>query len=186
VLLFFRGHAEVFFYWRGPALVQYWRSFEDLERFARNPDDPHMPAWQRFNRSVGSDGSVGIFHETYLVERRSLRGDLRQHACLRPRKSDRARQGCRGQRDGAATPHARRKRSCGALAGVGLRSRSALSYRRGWNQGLACGDREFRQEYKCPHPGRGAFIRANLYSHSPHVVLRLRFSGDLGAALLPY
>jgi hypothetical protein len=61
--------AEFFLYWRGPALVQYWRSFEDLERFARNPDDPHMPAWQRFNRSVGKDGTVGIFHETFIVER---------------------------------------------------------------------------------------------------------------------
>ncbi len=61
--------GEVFLYWRGPALVQYWRSFEDLERFARNPDDPHLPAWQRFNRSVGSDGTVGIFHETFIVER---------------------------------------------------------------------------------------------------------------------
>ena len=61
--------AEYFFYRWGPAIVQYWRSFEDLERFARNPDDPHLPAWQRFNRSVGSDGSVGIFHETFIVER---------------------------------------------------------------------------------------------------------------------
>lgn len=26
-----------------------------------------MPAWQRFNREVGKDGSVGIFHETYMV-----------------------------------------------------------------------------------------------------------------------
>ena len=33
----------------GAALVQYWRSYEDLERFARNPDDPHLPAWRRFN-----------------------------------------------------------------------------------------------------------------------------------------
>ncbi len=61
--------AETFVRWREIMLVQYWRSFEDLERFARNPDDPHMPAWQRFNRSVGKDGSVGIFHETYIVER---------------------------------------------------------------------------------------------------------------------
>jgi hypothetical protein len=61
--------GEFFLYWRGPALVQYWRSFEDLERFARNPDDPHLPAWRRFNRSVGSDGTVGIFHETFIVER---------------------------------------------------------------------------------------------------------------------
>ncbi len=60
--------AEFFFYWRGPALVQYWRSFENLERFARNPDDPHLPAWQRFNREAKSSGAVGIWHETYLVQ----------------------------------------------------------------------------------------------------------------------
>ena len=61
--------AEFFIYRWGTAIVQYWRSFEDLEKFARNPDDPHLPAWQRFNRSVGKDGSVGIFHETFIVER---------------------------------------------------------------------------------------------------------------------
>jgi hypothetical protein len=60
--------AETFVYWPGVALLQYWRSFEDLERFARSPDDPHLPAWQRFNRVVKSDGSVGIWHESYLVE----------------------------------------------------------------------------------------------------------------------
>src|SRR5215207_561587 len=31
------------------------------------PDDPHFPAWRRFNRTVGTDGSVGIWHETYVV-----------------------------------------------------------------------------------------------------------------------
>jgi hypothetical protein len=61
--------GEFFFYGRGPALPQYWRSFEDLEKFARTPDDPHMPAWQRINRTVGRDGSLGIFHETFIVER---------------------------------------------------------------------------------------------------------------------
>ena len=60
--------AEFFFYGRGPVVLQYWRSFEDLEKFARNPDDPHMPAWQRFNREARSSGAVGIWHETYLVE----------------------------------------------------------------------------------------------------------------------
>ncbi len=60
--------AETFFYWPGIALVQYWRSFEDLERFAKDRDAPHLPAWRRFNRSIGGDGSVGIWHETYLVE----------------------------------------------------------------------------------------------------------------------
>jgi len=53
---------------RGPMLVQYWRSFEDLEKFARDKSDPHLGAWRRFNKAIGSDGSVGIWHETYLVE----------------------------------------------------------------------------------------------------------------------
>lgn len=52
---------------RGPVMIQYWRSFEDLERFARSVDDPHLGAWKRFNHAVGGDGSVGIWHETYLV-----------------------------------------------------------------------------------------------------------------------
>ncbi len=60
--------AEFFLYWRGPAIVQYWRSFEDLERFARDPDDPHLPAWRRFDRTAGTGGSVGIRHEAYAVE----------------------------------------------------------------------------------------------------------------------
>ncbi len=60
--------GQVFFYWRGIALVQYWRSFDDLETFARDKDDPHLGAWRRFNTNIGSDGSVGIFHETFLVE----------------------------------------------------------------------------------------------------------------------
>lgn len=60
--------AEYFFYWPGVAIVQYWRSFEELEKFARDPSAPHLPAWQRFNRVVKSDSSVGIWHESYLVE----------------------------------------------------------------------------------------------------------------------
>ena len=60
--------GEFFFYGRGPVVLQYWRSFEDLERFARDPEDPHMPAWQRFNREARKGGAVGIWHETYLVD----------------------------------------------------------------------------------------------------------------------
>jgi len=51
----------------GPAVVQYWRSFEDLERFARDPDARHLPAWRAFNQQVRSSGDVGIWHETYRV-----------------------------------------------------------------------------------------------------------------------
>jgi hypothetical protein len=49
------------------AFVQYWRSFDHLARFARNPDDPHLPAWREFNRRVRDSGDVGIWHETYRV-----------------------------------------------------------------------------------------------------------------------
>ena len=61
-------HGEFFWNFNGPVLIQYWRSFEDLEQFARHPSDPHLEAWMKFNQAVGSDGSVGIWHETYLVE----------------------------------------------------------------------------------------------------------------------
>lgn len=48
--------------------VQYWRSFEHLERYARSPDHAHWPAWTAFNREVrSSSGDVGIWHETFLV-----------------------------------------------------------------------------------------------------------------------
>ncbi|MGG6292823.1 DUF4188 domain-containing protein [Leptolyngbya sp. AN02str] len=60
--------AEQFLYWRGFMLLQYWRSHEDLQRFAHSPSDPHRAAWQRFYQSVGTDGSVGIWHETYSVQ----------------------------------------------------------------------------------------------------------------------
>lgn len=62
---FLGGHS--FLTWRGVMVLQYWRSFELLEQFARNPAEPHLSAWQRFNKSIGSDGSVGIWHETYAV-----------------------------------------------------------------------------------------------------------------------
>jgi Domain of unknown function (DUF4188) len=52
----------------GPSLVQYWRSFEDLERFARDPQSRHLPAWKSFNRLVRGSGDVGIWHETYRVK----------------------------------------------------------------------------------------------------------------------
>jgi hypothetical protein len=50
-----------------PMLIQYWRSFEELERFARNPEAPHLAAWKRFNKDVRGSGDVGIWHETYRV-----------------------------------------------------------------------------------------------------------------------
>src|SRR5580704_3654536 len=47
--------------------VQYWRSFEQLHAYAHARDKEHLPAWAAFNRAVGGNGSVGVFHETYSV-----------------------------------------------------------------------------------------------------------------------
>ena len=33
--------------------------------YAKNKDSEHLPAWQAFNKSIGTDGTVGIWHETY-------------------------------------------------------------------------------------------------------------------------
>lgn len=60
-------HAEYFWNFGGPVLIQYWRSFEDLERFSRSADDPHVGPWKKFNQAVGAGGIVGIWHETYTV-----------------------------------------------------------------------------------------------------------------------
>jgi hypothetical protein len=48
-------------------LVQFWRSFEHLEAFAKNQDDIHLPAWRAFNKRVGASGDVGVYHETFRV-----------------------------------------------------------------------------------------------------------------------
>jgi hypothetical protein len=48
------------------SFVQYWRSFEDLERFAGD-DDPHVTTWRSYWKRVGRSGRTGIWHETYLV-----------------------------------------------------------------------------------------------------------------------
>ena len=52
----------------GSLIVQYWRSFEHLERYARAQDLEHFPAWVEFNKkNAKTRGDVGIWHETYLV-----------------------------------------------------------------------------------------------------------------------
>ncbi|GAP35982.1 DUF4188 domain-containing protein [Piscinibacter sakaiensis] len=48
-------------------LLQYWRSLDALLAYARARDAAHLPAWQAFNRAIGTDGSVGIWHETYCA-----------------------------------------------------------------------------------------------------------------------
>ena len=52
----------------GGASIQYWRSFDHLEAYARNRRRSHWPAWLDFNTRVAKRrGDVGIWHETFLV-----------------------------------------------------------------------------------------------------------------------
>ena len=60
-------HASTAVGWRTVTVTQYWRSFEHLHAYAHSKTLAHLPAWAEFNRRVGGNGSVGIFHETYLV-----------------------------------------------------------------------------------------------------------------------
>jgi hypothetical protein len=47
--------------------VQYWRSFEHLEAYARSMNAEHLPAWRDFNKKIRDNGDIGIWHETYMV-----------------------------------------------------------------------------------------------------------------------
>ena len=50
-------------------VLQYWRSFEHLERYARSKEHAHFPEWVAFNKRMKSNrADVGIWHETYLVK----------------------------------------------------------------------------------------------------------------------
>jgi fumigallin biosynthesis monooxygenase-like protein len=51
-----------------PTIVQYWRSFEQLEAFAKDKEDPHLEIWRQYWRRVGRGTRTGIWHETYLVK----------------------------------------------------------------------------------------------------------------------
>jgi len=54
----------------GPFVVQYWNSIEKLYAYASDRNATHRPAWAAFNRRARKGpGTVGIWHETYLVDR---------------------------------------------------------------------------------------------------------------------
>lgn len=60
-------HAKTYRSGRDVIVVQYWRSVEDLGRFAKDPALAHAPAWAAFNRDAAGTGDIGIWHETYRV-----------------------------------------------------------------------------------------------------------------------
>jgi Domain of unknown function (DUF4188) len=54
----------------GPLVVQYWSSAEKLYAYASERNAAHRPAWAKFNRRARkAPGAVGIWHETYVVDR---------------------------------------------------------------------------------------------------------------------
>ncbi|OWA33294.1 transcriptional regulator [Saccharibacillus sp. O16] len=59
--------AAYFMSGRGVSIVQYWRSYDQLEHYARG-GEKHLKAWKDFNRKSRAGQTVGIYHETYMVE----------------------------------------------------------------------------------------------------------------------
>jgi hypothetical protein len=66
----------------GFTVIQYWRSFEHLEAFAKDEDDPHLEVWRTYWKRVGKGTRAGIWHETYLVragEYEAIYGNMPPH-----------------------------------------------------------------------------------------------------------
>lgn len=51
----------------GPFVLQFWRSWEQLEAYSHDKELLHVPSWAKYNREVRPGASVGVWHETYLV-----------------------------------------------------------------------------------------------------------------------
>lgn len=49
-------------------LVQYWESAEKLIAYSKATDSEHLPAWKAFNKAARKTNSVGIYHETYIID----------------------------------------------------------------------------------------------------------------------
>jgi len=55
---------------KGPYVVQYWSSVDKLYGYASAGSLSHRPVWTRFNAMARKNpGAVGIWHETFIVER---------------------------------------------------------------------------------------------------------------------
>lgn len=53
---------------RTTILVSYWKSVDHLFAYAKMRNADHLPAWRAFNKHIGNNGDVGIWHETYIVQ----------------------------------------------------------------------------------------------------------------------
>jgi hypothetical protein len=52
---------------RTTIMVQYWRTVEQLMAYAKDRQASHLPAWRAFSKAIGTNGDVGIWHETYCI-----------------------------------------------------------------------------------------------------------------------
>ncbi|WP_033543142.1 DUF4188 domain-containing protein [Planococcus sp. CAU13] len=71
---------ESYFGLRTTVMIQYWRSTEDLLAYAKM--QKHLSAWKNFNKKVGNNDAVGIYHETYELEAgnyESIYGNMPRH-----------------------------------------------------------------------------------------------------------
>lgn len=58
---------ESFFGLRTTVMISYWKSTEDLLAYAKGPT--HLTAWREFNKKIGDNEAVGIYHEMYSVSK---------------------------------------------------------------------------------------------------------------------
>jgi hypothetical protein len=60
-------HTEILYSWRTITLIQYWKGFDELLSYAHG--NTHSLAWKDYNIKINNNGSVGVFHETYKIEK---------------------------------------------------------------------------------------------------------------------
>lgn len=48
---------------------QYWKDFESLEKYAKKANLNHYPNWKKFNKRSKNNDAVGIYHETYIINK---------------------------------------------------------------------------------------------------------------------
>ena len=62
------GSPRTFVSGRLILVIEYWKSYEHLETYAKATDRSHLSAWGAFNRAARGNRAVGVFHETYVVK----------------------------------------------------------------------------------------------------------------------
>jgi hypothetical protein len=64
-------HSERFaFNMRHFGVLQYWRSYDELEQWVRRP--PHSEWWRQAIDRERTKGDLGVYHETFLVPRSAI------------------------------------------------------------------------------------------------------------------